>query len=268
MWKQIISIGLSAIVHVGAIAPVVAERIELGTPEEQEVKPKILEIDLTISHPDDLKVEPGDRVEAGQILSDRSRQRRQLENRLQQLELSLDSLSAISEPPALPKLPQATLAPQKAAIAQAEIETENIHKKIQRQQDQLAAIEVLSLSPQKKSIAIAHQRSKLDELNRQKASSLARLELARSQLAQRQAEIRHRQYEHEKAIAEYQERLAARQQQIAYQRARINQAIAQTEEKLRAISQVVAPFKGKIRRIIWKGGSDGIYSVRLILETQ
>lgn len=62
------------------------------TRKPQELEPRKIKIELTVTSPHDLKVKPGDRIVPGQVLSDRTTERQRLLNQRQQLELSLKQL--------------------------------------------------------------------------------------------------------------------------------------------------------------------------------
>ena len=71
--------------------------------ETQTTIPRRLNITVNISEPDDLKVSEGERIEKGEIIADREREKNRLTAQQKQLQLSLDRLKAASiTPPAAP----------------------------------------------------------------------------------------------------------------------------------------------------------------------
>lgn len=85
------------------------------TPKKsQQLEPREIKIELTLSSPQELKIKPGEQLTPGQVLSDRTVERERLLNQRKQLELSLkklempipsiNSLSAISPLHQLPKV--------------------------------------------------------------------------------------------------------------------------------------------------------------------
>ncbi|MBP0000925.1 MAG: hypothetical protein J7641_18330 [Cyanobacteria bacterium SID2] len=101
--------------------------------ESQTTSPRRLQIAVSVTEPEDLKVAEGDFVEVGQILADRDRERQRLELQRDELQLSLDRLEAAIITPPLPpapvpemaQLPKANYQEQQARIdrALANVET-------------------------------------------------------------------------------------------------------------------------------------------------
>lgn len=89
--------------------------------------PKRLTITVSVTDPEDLKVQQGDRVEPGQLIADRTRERDRPETQHQQLSLTLQKLqgSTITAPlqpatvPAIAALPPPSYLEEAAAIEQA-----------------------------------------------------------------------------------------------------------------------------------------------------
>ena len=84
-----------------AIASVTAPITPLTPiPERRKnrLEPRNIKIELTLSNPTDLKVKPGDKISAGQVLSDRISERNRLQARKKQLQLSLLKLNLPSNP--------------------------------------------------------------------------------------------------------------------------------------------------------------------------
>ena len=95
------------------------------TPERRKNRaiPRNIKIELTLNNPQDLKVKPGDKVNAGQTLSDRVSERNRLQAKKKQLQLSLEKLNLpltpISQPKPIPEispLPPVSYAEEEAAI--------------------------------------------------------------------------------------------------------------------------------------------------------
>ena len=109
-----------------AIASVTAPITPLTPiPERRKnrLEPRNIKIELTLSNPQDLKVKPGDKISAGQVLSDRRSERNRLQAKKKQLQLSLEKLNLpltpIPQPkpiPDLAELPPVSYASEEAAI--------------------------------------------------------------------------------------------------------------------------------------------------------
>ncbi len=109
-----------------AIASVTAPITPLTPiPERRKnrLEPRNIKIELTLSNPQDLKVKPGDKISAGQVLSDRVSERNRLQASQKQLQLSLLKLNLpltpIPQPKPIPEiaeLPPVSYAESEAAI--------------------------------------------------------------------------------------------------------------------------------------------------------
>ena len=60
---------------------------------KNRLEPRNIKIELTLSNPQDLKVKPGDKISAGQVLSVRVSERNRLQAKKKQLQLSLEKLN-------------------------------------------------------------------------------------------------------------------------------------------------------------------------------
>ncbi len=90
---------------------------------KNRLEPRNIKIELTLSNPQDLKVKPGDKISAGQVLSDRASERNRLQAKKKQLQLSLLKLNLpltpIPQPKPIPEispLPPVSYAEEEAAI--------------------------------------------------------------------------------------------------------------------------------------------------------
>jgi multidrug efflux pump subunit AcrA (membrane-fusion protein) len=91
--------------------------------------PRRLNIDVAVASPEDLKVREGDRVEAGQVLADRDRERSRLLTQKQKAQATIDQIKAtplVPPPEKLPvpplrELPPTTFAEESAQVQTAEL---------------------------------------------------------------------------------------------------------------------------------------------------
>jgi biotin carboxyl carrier protein len=129
------------------------------TPETRKnrLEPNNIKIELTLSNPQDLKVKPGDKVSAGQTLSNRASERNRLQAKKKQLQLSIEKLNLpltpIPQPRPIPEIN--SLPPVSYAEEEAEIK---LHKQ--------------KLTEANGAIALAQK--KLDSINQLQASPLSR----------------------------------------------------------------------------------------------
>ena len=103
----------------------------LSTPTTDLPQRKRHKINVTITSMDDLKVKEKDRIFEGQIISDRSTDRKRLEAKKQQLNIAIAQLSLPL--PELAKLPEPNLAQETIAIKRAEVELDIATKALENQ---------------------------------------------------------------------------------------------------------------------------------------
>jgi hypothetical protein len=96
---------------------------EIPETRKNRLEPSNIKIELTLSNPQDLKVRPGDKVSAGQTLSNRASERNRLQAKKKQLQLSLQKLNLpltpIPQPKPIPEispLPPVSYAEEEAQI--------------------------------------------------------------------------------------------------------------------------------------------------------
>ncbi|HEY9662672.1 MAG TPA: hypothetical protein V6C65_29810, partial [Allocoleopsis sp.] len=102
---------------------------------ELTTSPQRLQLTLTLSTPEDLKVREGDRVTVGQILSDRVRERQRLAAQQTQLHLQMERLNQpIPGPPPVQPIPEvaglppASFLDEVAAVEQAKLKVEQAER--------------------------------------------------------------------------------------------------------------------------------------------
>ncbi len=122
------------------------------TPERRKNRaiPRNIKIELTLSNPQDLKVKPGDKVSAGQTLSDRASERNRLQAKKKQLQLSLEKLNLpltpIPQPKPIPEispLPPVSYAEEEAAIKFKQQQLTEANRAIALQQKKIDSLNQL-----------------------------------------------------------------------------------------------------------------------------
>jgi multidrug efflux pump subunit AcrA (membrane-fusion protein) len=94
------------------------EPVPMKTPRNQSV-PRELKLKLTLDAPTDLKVKQGDRVRKGQVISDRTSARKQLEQQRQAIRLKLEHLNTGSIAPVNYAVEQAKVRQAQSRVKQA-----------------------------------------------------------------------------------------------------------------------------------------------------
>jgi hypothetical protein len=252
---------------------------------EQSGNRRSLDIKLTLTAPEDLKVQEGDRIEAGQIVADRARDRTRLEAQRQQLELQMQRLQqAIPGPPPsrqVPEvagLPAASFLDEVADIERARLKVEAAERNAMQQQ---RTLDLLQSMPDRHlpEETIPHETEMLRQRQRELDQARADLDFAEAKLSQAQADRQHEEYVHslemsKRAIALEQSQIQ-RQQQLqevqrqeqerAYQVAQMEERIVALNAQLFQLSAVRSPFSGVIRRIKYEGQNDSNLIVILSL---
>ena len=198
-------------------------------------KRKRYKVKVTIDSLDDLKVKKGDKIIKGQVLSDRTAVRQQLEARKKQLEIAIKQMSLSLSP--ITEIPPPNFAIEEAAIKAAKAELELLYKRPlpdfrfkDKQHQQIFDKDII-----KQHAALSETRAKAAI---QLTSAIAQLEKARSNY-QRQ------QYQHSLNLVQQQ----TNQQRQQYQLASLVAQQEEVEAKLRELVAVTSPYNGRVRRI-------------------
>ena len=247
---------------------------DLPPAEPNDDRPKILKFDLTLSEPADLKVAKGDLVEAGQALSDRTRQRELLLRQKGAITLSIKQIKAreILDPIApLPVNPIAELQPANYEEEERAIAT--AARLVDLQERKVDAIGLLvgeSVPP----VVMQHEQVVLEDLRHAADEKRAALSKAQSD---RQAEeyrysveVARRQEEANQARLSYGFQLQASEQQRRdrdFQLAQLEEKLRGVEGELGTLSTVIAPYDGVVRRIKWLGQKDNELNVEVTIGT-
>jgi hypothetical protein len=196
-----------------AIASVTAPLAPLPpTPETRKnrLEPSNIKIELTLSNPQDLKVKPGDKVSAGQTLSNRASERNRLQVKKKQLQLSLEKLNLpltpIPQPRPIPEispLPPVSYAEEEAAIKLKQQKLKEAENAIALQQKKIDSLTQLHASPkssekgednmaspflrgtegdQNLKLILEHEQANLKNLETAKKEAQIQLEVAQSKL--------------------------------------------------------------------------------------
>lgn len=217
----------------------------------------------------DLKIAEGAEVAAGQIISDRTEERESLEAQRNQIDISINQLSASMSRVA--ELPPPNFAVQEAAIARIKSEIELMDGTpslpatptpfFRFKDEKLRNI----LEPEKvdkvaESIRTeASERAKMSET---KAKLALELNQAIAALDKAQSDQQHQQYQHSLNLIRQQSEMQRQQYQVA-------SLVAQKQEiesKLREITQIKSPVAGRVRRIKNLGQKDRQINLEVVID--
>lgn len=249
---------------------------------------KRMKIQISVTSPDDLKVKEGNKIDAGDVIADRDRERSRLAAQKQQLKLSLERISktGILKPaapapvPEVKRLPPISYEEEKSRIDSAKLEVDKAREKLDIQQRKLDAIKLIPENDLPAAVVV-HEEAVVRDAEQKVSEAEANLALVQSQL---QSSKDQRAYNEYKASIEQAQRVEQENQaQLSYQRQiqEVQQQerdrqyqIAQVEAKLQEVdnaiaqlSTVKAPYPGVVKRIKWLGQRDNILDVELTLIT-
>ncbi|MEO1801067.1 MAG: hypothetical protein AAFR62_11695 [Cyanobacteria bacterium J06629_2] len=256
-------------------------------------EPRSIKIELTLSNPQDLKVKPGDKIGAGQVLSDRLSERNRLQAKKKQLQLSLEKLNLpltpIPQPKPIPeiaKLPPVSYAEVEAAIKLKQQKLTVAERAIALQQKKIDSLTQLNAKPatDKDSKAspllrgtegdlkliLEHERTNLANLEVAKDSAQIQLEVAQSKLTTAKEQRAYIEYQRQleqtrRAIAVEQQQQAIQRQESErerllaereYSKTQIEIQIQTLDYQIHQLSTVRAPYEGTIKKVKWTGQSD------------
>jgi biotin carboxyl carrier protein len=251
---------------------------------KNRLEPRTIKIELTLSNPQDLKVKPGDKISAGQVLSDRVSERNRLQAKKKQLQLSLEKLNLpltpISQPKPIPEiaeLPPVSYAEEEAAIKLKQQQLTEANRAIALLQKKIDSLTQLQASPShwgtgggNIKLILEHEQAKLKHLEAAKTDAQIQLEVQESKLTTAKEQRAYIEYQRQleqtrRAIAIEQQNQAIASQESERERliaereysiAQIETQIQTLDHQIEQLSTVKAPYEGTIKKIKWTGQSD------------
>lgn len=242
-----------------------------------------LTLKLTLSSPDDLLVREGDRLQEGEIVADRVRDRSRLEVQLERLRLQTERLSknSIQPPPVRPVPDVAGLPPANFLSEVAEVESKRllVEAAARNLQNQQRLVDMLTIRRDVPEEVLAHETVVLEERQREVDQAKAQHLLAQGKLSQAQNERQFQEYQHSVTIANRQiqlqqnelerqgqwQRWQEAERNRSFQLAQVETQRQQIETQLLDLGAIRAPMGGRITRIKWAGQNDQNLIVELTL---
>lgn len=218
--------------------------------------PRRLSINVIISDPSDLKVSSGDRVLSGQLIADRTAERKRLESQKAQLTLNLERIQSATITPPLPPeavpaiadLPPADYLEEESAVAIAQLNHDAKAKEL----------ELLAQVPELEPIILEHESAELKELEQRLRLEQGRLNKSRQERgyeeyqhsitkARRIEELNTAQSFYQQQWANYEENVRLKDFQVAQSLLKLNEI----DNAIASLSTVRAPYDGVVRNIKW-----------------
>ncbi|NJR56448.1 MAG: efflux RND transporter periplasmic adaptor subunit [Acaryochloris sp. CRU_2_0] len=236
----VIAVFLTSCNSVSQVSPSSSVSLVEPTPvisHRPNLLPRELKLKLTLDDPADLKVKQGDRIQKGQVLSDRSSARTQLEQQRQVIRLKLEHLHSGAGVGSR----SVSYAVERARVRQAQV----------RVQQAREAITQFKINSPWTDYALA-------SLPLYKEST---------QVSQLEMKVREAETEMDLAVAQLQ---AAREKKPASQDTSLQQVLLMSqlkdvEARLDGVGMVRSPYHGTIKKIKWIAQADRALTVELVI---
>lgn len=245
--------------------------------------PDEIEVTLTLSSPDDLRVGEGEQISEGDILVSQPKEVRRIQAQLDRLLLDLERLEAEVIPDRdVPPLPPADFSSQASAIDKQELVIAQIQDEITVQEKKIAEIRENAL-PERQLASIAgagnfdkgesrnalilqHENSKRDDLLLRLEREQAELDLKKAELKSEHQQRAYQEYRRELEVTRLESDRADRISQRNFNERMIRERISQKREELARLSAIKSPFSGEVRSLSWEGMSNSQIKVTLLIE--
>ena len=231
--------------------------------------PNEIKVRVTISRPEDLRVSVGEKINVGDVIADRKRERDALLMQKQQAEFALERMKKLmylkDENLEKPVLPDASFAEYEASINRASIAVESAKRAISLQESRIVQIESLPF-PVDLTKVKQHEAARLNLLKSELLAAESNLNLERAKLETAKA---NRNYTEQKDQLEINKsKITAREQRITIeaQITQIEATITNLNVQIVALSAVRAPFAGTIKKINWEGQTNAEINVVITVD--
>ena len=237
--------------------------------EKTSDNPRSIKIRATISRRQDLRVKVGDKLKAGDVIADRSKERNSFVLQRQQAEITLNRLQTLKAARALtlqkPVMPDASFPENEAAIQKSQIFVDAAKRNIRLQETRISQIENLPF-PGDLSKIKQHETARLALLKGELLEAESNLALERAKLETAKA---NRDYAKQKDALEIQkQKIALNEQRITIEthQAQLEAQITNLNASITALSAVRVPFAGRIKKINWEGQTNDEINVVITVD--
>ena len=228
----------------------------LSTPITDLPQRKRHKINVTITSMEDLKVKEKDRILEGQIISDRSADRKRLEAKKQQLNIAIAQLSLPL--PEMAQLPEPNLAQESIAIKRAEVELDIATKALQNQPNKPFIQDWLNEAIDARAV------KRESALKEKQIRAGIRLEAALARMSEAKTRYQQRKYEHSIQLATHQTYLQKQQFELAS----LTSQLQEVDKDLGELVAVRSPYSGRVRRVKILGQNDRDISVEVTVDVR
>ncbi|VEP14741.1 conserved hypothetical protein [Hyella patelloides LEGE 07179] len=195
-------------------------------------------ITLTLNQLEELKVTEGQRINVGDIISDRTSTRAKLQAKKERLETAIAQASLPLNQ--LKPVPIPTFQTELAALKQAQFNLNVITREIENFDKQLHFKD-----PFYSSVFESEKIQELANLKRRELEASINLEKAIARLDEAKLNYQKQQYEHSLKVSDYQTALQKQQEQVNSLQVQLDKV----NDELETLVSVFSPYRGKVRRV-------------------
>ena len=225
------------------------------TQEQPTYKRNRHTITLVLSQLSDLKVEEGQRINEGDIISDRNSERTKLQAKKQRLEASLSRVKLPLKE--LKPVPVPKFQTELAALKQAQFNLDTIVQQVNNFDQKFHFKD-----PWHVQVFESEKVQELAELKRQELAASINMEQVIAALDEAKLNYQKQQYEHSLKVSDYQTSLQKQQEQINSLQTQLDKV----DEELEQLTSVYSPYRGKVRRVKILGQNERSITAEVTLD--
>ncbi len=251
----LIAIGVFAFVNANAPQTQANSSSETVQPASTSYSRNRHKITLVLSELSDLKVEEGQRVNVGDVISDRTSERTKLLAKKQRLESSLTRARLPLKE--LKPVPVPKFQTELANLKQAQFNLDSVVNQIDNFGEKF-----YHKDPWHVQVFESDKVQRLADLKRQELSASINLEKAIATLDEAKLSYQKQQYEHSLKVSDYQTSLQKQQEQINSLASQLDKV----DEELEQLTSVYSPYRGKVRRVKILGQNERSITAEVTLD--
>ena len=214
-------------------------------------------INVVLNELDELKVEEGQRINPGDIISDRTSTRIKLQAKKERLEAAIAKSSLPLNQ--LKPVPVPRFQTELAALKQAQFNLNVITREIENFDRQLHFKD-----PFYSSVFESEKIQELADLKRRELEASLAVEKAIARLDEAKLNYQKQQYEHSLKVSDYQTALQKQQEQVNSLQLQLDKV----NDELETLVSVYSPYRGKVRRVKVLNQSDRNINVEVTLDVR
>jgi biotin carboxyl carrier protein len=223
--------------------------------EPTQPSPNRHTITLVLNQLSDLKVEEGQRVNVGDIISDRTSEKTKLQAKKQRL---VDGLTRAKLPlNALKPVPSPSFQTELVTLKQAQFNLDAIVQQL-NSFDQ----KIYHKDPWHVQVFESEKVQELADLKRRELEASINLEKAIASLDEAKLNYRRQQYEHSLKVSDYQTLMQKQQEQVNSLQTQLDTV----DDELDKLTSVYSPYRGKVRRVKILGQNERSITAEVTLD--